>query len=122
MIFKVELFLYHFWNSNLFSNIQIEESIHGMHLKHEFSYTYDKKISIGIPQSFYPIEYGFRMGYKKRAFEFIVLAKLPWANSIGFALIYHLNIALVTSINLFNYAHTNSPGLYKTNQLHQYII
>ena len=80
----------YFWSSNLRSNIQIEESIHtGMHLKHEFNYIYDKKVSIGILQSFYPVEYGFRMGYKKRAFEiYSSYLKLPWANSLGFALIY----------------------------------
>lgn len=81
--------LYH-WNPNLYSELQFEESIHsGFHLKHQLTYAYQNLLSLSILQAFKPFEYGFRLGYKKGAFQFYSQhKKLTWTNTTGFVLIY----------------------------------
>jgi len=83
----------YYWNSNLFSGLQLEESIHtGFKASHQLSYVYKNYLSLSILQSIKPLEFGFRVGYKKERFQFYSqYQKLTWTNSTGFALIYQLN-------------------------------
>ncbi len=54
---------HYYWNSNLFSEIQFEESIHtGFNASHQLGYSYKDYLSLSILQSFHPLEYGFRLG------------------------------------------------------------
>jgi len=82
----------YYWNSNLFSELQLEESIHsGFKVSHQLEYTYKDFLSLSILQSIHTLEYGFRLGYKKERFQFYSqYRKLTWTNSTGFALIYRL--------------------------------
>jgi hypothetical protein len=82
----------YFWNRNLASEVQFEESIHtGFHGQHLLRYTYKDVFSLQIIQSINPFEYGIRFGYKKDQVQFYTqFQKLAWTNSTGFALIYTL--------------------------------
>jgi len=82
----------YYWNSNLFSGLQLEESIQtGFKISHHLGYTYKDYLSLSILQSIHPLEYGFRVGYKKERVKFYSqYQKLTWTNSTGFALIYQL--------------------------------
>jgi len=83
----------YYWNSNLFSGVQLEESIHnGLRISHQLGYSYKDYLSLSILQSLHPLEYGFRLGFKKERFQlYSQYQKLTWTNSTGFALIYQLN-------------------------------
>jgi len=83
----------YYWNSNLFSEIQFEESINAdFKASHQLGYSYKDYLSLSILQSFHPLEYGFRLGYKKDHFQFYSqYRKLTWTNSTGFALIYKMD-------------------------------
>jgi len=80
----------YYWNPNLYSNLEFEESLHpGFHIKHQLIYSYQNFLSLGILQAFHPFEYGFRLGCKKGAFQiYSQYRKLTWTNATGFALIY----------------------------------
>ena len=80
----------YFWNTNLYSDLQFEESIHtGFHFDHQLTYTYQNFLSLSVLNAFRPFEYGFRLGYKKGAFQFYSqYKKLTWTETTGFALIY----------------------------------
>ena len=80
----------YYWNPNLCSDLQFEESIHsGFHFNHQLTYSYQNFLSLSILQAFHPFEYGFRLGCKKGAFQiYSQYRKLTWTNATGFALIY----------------------------------
>lgn len=82
----------YFWNINLSSEIQLEESIHtGFHARHLLSYTYRDIFNMSIIQSIRPFEYGTRIGYKKEQIQFYIqFRKLTWTNASGFTLVYTL--------------------------------
>jgi len=82
----------YYWNSNLFSGLQLEESIHtGFKASHQFGYSYKDYLSLSILQSIHPLEYGFRVAYKKERVQLYSQYQiLTWTNSTGFALIYQL--------------------------------
>ena len=83
----------YYWNSNLFSGVQLEESIHnGLRISLQLGYSYKDYLSLSTLQSLHPLEYGFRLGFKKERFQlYSQYQKLTWTNSTGFALIYQLN-------------------------------
>tara|TARA_B100001057_G_C22817388_1_gene938006 strand:- start:1299 stop:2045 length:747 start_codon:yes stop_codon:yes gene_type:complete len=80
----------YYWNTNLHSDLQLEESMHtGFHLKHRLSYNYQNYFNLCILQGFRPYEYGLRLGYKKGAFQwFSQYKKQAWAQTTGIGLIY----------------------------------
>jgi len=80
----------YYWNTNLHSDLQFEESIHtGFHLKHRLSYNYQNSFNLSILQAFRPFEYGFRLGYKKGEFQwFSQYKKQAQSYSTGIGLIY----------------------------------
>lgn len=80
----------YYWSTNLHSDLQFEESIHtGFHLKHRLSYNYQNSFNLSILQAFRPFEYGFRLGYKKGAFQwYSQYKKQAWTYSTGIGLIY----------------------------------
>jgi len=80
----------YYWNANLYSDLQFEESLHtGFHIRHQLTYSYQNFLSLSILQAFHPFEYGFRLGFKKGSFQiYSQYRKLTWTNATGFALIY----------------------------------
>lgn len=80
----------YYWAPSLFSDIQLEESIHsGFNIRHQLNYAYKDYLSLSILQSIRPFEYGMRLGYKKDRLQFYTqYQKLSWTNSTGFSLIY----------------------------------
>lgn len=80
----------YYWNANLYSDLRFEESIHtGFHLNHQLTYSYQNFLTLSILQAFQPFEYGFRLGYRKGAFQFYSqYKKLTWTNATGITLIY----------------------------------
>lgn len=78
------------WNSNLASILQIEESLlTSSYAQHELKYSYENSFSLSILHTFTTSQYGLRFGYNKEPFEIRTSYKShPWANKIGFSLIY----------------------------------